>query len=201
MIWSDTHKFIFFSYPKTGSESVRRALRRYNERPIGKVTRLIRPPLFSHIPPREVSIPRGYRCVSFVRHPYARLASLYTMISQNDRLWRRFGPPPFEEWLSALDPNDPSVNGPTHQAWRQYGGCGAQYWLQDTKGRQLVNDIYRLEDMPEQWPALCDTLGIDPMFFPHRNASKAPAAAITPRAARIMQDKYAYDFERFGYDR
>lgn len=199
MIWCDTHKFVFFSYPKTGSESVRRALRHYSEREVGKVTRLRRPELFAHKPPRDVILPRGYKAVTFVRHPYDRLRSLYSMIAQNDRLWRRFGPPSFYDWIAALDPNNPTANGPAHQAWRQYGACGAQYWLHTPSGQPKLR-AYRLEDMPAQWPDLCDWLGVPLTNFPHRNISKLTPPALDTRSAELIAHKYAYDFGRFGYD-
>lgn len=199
MIWFDTYKFVFFSYPKTGSESVRRAWRRYSERDIGKVTRLQRPELFAHKPPRDVTLPRGYRAITFVRHPYDRLRSLYAMICQNDRLWRRFGPPPFHDWVAALDPNDPRANGPAHQAWRQYGGCGAHYWLHTPRGQPKVR-AYRLEDMPARWPELCEGLGLPLSNFPHRNIGKTAPPTLDERSAKVIRDAYAYEFERFGYD-
>lgn len=93
MVISHTHKFIFFSNPKTGSESVREVLSPYAEEEIVSYQEVNKMrPFYSHMSPLEVKTEfesRGlnydeYYKFMFTRNPFERLVSLYEMIYRHD---------------------------------------------------------------------------------------------------------------------
>lgn len=200
MIWCDSRQFVYYSFPKTASESVRHALAAYNERSIGVKSRWwFTPRLYAHIAPRLVQPPLGYFRLTMVRHPYARLCSLYAMICRVDRTWRLLGPPDFEFWLEGLCPTTPKANGPAHQGWRQYGGCSAYYWTHDASGALLVDHVIKLEELAQNWTSLLHRLDLPPAQLPHMNANNAPPPHLSARAKSIILEKYTQDFEVFDY--
>jgi hypothetical protein len=93
MVISHTYKFIFFSNPKTGSESVREVLSPHAEEEIVSYQEVNEMrPFYSHMSPLEVKREfesRGlnydeyYRFI-FIRNPFERLVSLYEMIYRHD---------------------------------------------------------------------------------------------------------------------
>ncbi len=93
MIISHKHKFIFFSNPKTGSESVREVLGPFGDEEIVSYPAVnSNQPFYSHMPPKEVKTifeSRGinyneYFKFVFTRNPFEKLVSLYEMIYRND---------------------------------------------------------------------------------------------------------------------
>jgi|GEM_PF-952826 len=95
MIISHKYKFIFFSNPKTGSESVREVLGPFGDEEIVSY-QAVNPsqPFYSHMPPKEVKTifeSRGinydeYFKFVFTRNPFEKLVSLYEMIYRNDTM-------------------------------------------------------------------------------------------------------------------
>src|SRR5690606_27928408 len=115
---SHRYKFIFFSFPKTGSESVRELLDPYSDiRGIPYWNISEENPFYSHISPAEVKAifqKNGwdydeYFKFTFVRNPWARLVSLYNMIyftkpadsfySKLKTVLLKPKPPSFRDWL------------------------------------------------------------------------------------------------------
>jgi len=93
MIVSHTYKFIFFSNPKTGSESVRAMLAPFQEVEVVPFVRQGSERVFyPHMRPveaRSIFEERGwtfeeYVKLVFVRNPWARLVSLYEMIGSHE---------------------------------------------------------------------------------------------------------------------
>lgn len=213
MIVSHSRRLVFFSNPKTGSESLRALLSPHNEervRPWRERSRLY--PFYPHMSPAEaraVFRARGwdfeaYRRVTVIRNPYSRLVSLYRMIRAVDRLWQmrdRAGlpVPDFTDWLRATRPHGRGGGGRRHQRWRRYGAWSARSWTQGADGAPLVTDILRLEDLPEALPPLLDELGLPHAPLPELN--RRPATDWTgwydaPTAALVAR-RYAWDLERF----
>lgn len=173
MIINHDRGFVFFSAPKTGSESIRALLAPYNQeqiRPWAKTTR--DHPFYPHMPPRDAEVcfsAKGwdfssYQRISCVRNPYARLVSLYRMIVEVDRGWRirtRFGlRPSFAQWLKAVRPDGRGGGGRNHQRWRRYGAWSAQAWLHNHDECLLVDHVLRLEDINIALPRLLAKLSL-----------------------------------------
>ena len=216
MIISHTHRFIFFSNPKTGSESVRALLAPLNEEPIGAWRdRTTKNPFYAHMSPAEAQISfaakrwpfEDYRRVTCVRNPYPRLVSLYRMIADVDGLWRwrrrmGLGQTSFSRWLHETQPYGPGGGGRIHQRWRRYGTWSAQTWTTNAQGARLVTDILRLEHLDRELPVLLAEMGLPVRAqLGHVNArSKTDWSHwYSPQARALVADRYAWDLKRFSY--
>ena len=214
MIISHRHKFIFFSFPKTGSESVRALLAPYNEVPILPWRDCgVRTPFYPHMPPEEVANAfaakqwdfEAYRRITCTRNPYPRLVSLYRMICQVDGIWRlgaRFGMRPgFERWLAHTRPDGTGGGGRAHQRWRRYGTWSAQRWSRDAGGRNLITDMLQLETANDTLPKLLQDLGLPPAALPRLNHRPATDWAVwfNQRTSGLVAQRYAWDMENLNY--
>jgi len=208
MIISHRHKFVFFSFPKTGSESVRTLLAPYNEVAIAPWRS--RTPFYPHMPPVEVAeafAQKGwdfdsYRRITCVRNPYTRLVSLYRMIRQVDGFWRLGLRPDFARWLGRIRVEGRGGGGRQHQRWRRFGTWSAQHWTRNANGHNLVDDILRLEDLSTTLPPLLDQLGLPAAPLPHLNqrAGSDWTDWYTPKTRQRVTQLYAWDFTHLGYN-
>lgn len=216
MIISHTHRFIFFSNPKTGSESLRAFLSPLNEEPIGAWRdRTTQHPFYAHMSPAEAQISFAakrwpfddYRRITCVRNPYPRLVSLYRMIADVDGVWKLrrkmgLGQISFARWLHGVEAYGAGGGGRVHQRWRRYGTWSAQAWTTDAQGARLVTDILRLEHLDTELPALLDDMNL-PLAsrLTHKNARPATdwTTWYSPRARALVAKRYAWDLQRFNY--
>ena len=182
---SHRHRFIFFSNPKTGSESVRKLLDPFSD--IAGVPyweRTPEQPFYSHIRPIEVRAlfeERGwdysnYFKFTFVRNPWARLVSLYEMIhasrSSGSKLLGRArssllqltrGHPTtagFQRWVRTIKTTGSGAGGPANQRWQQYGSYTLRAYAGDENGVLLVDDVVRLEDARSRIPGILEKIGL-----------------------------------------
>ena len=216
MIISHAHRFVFFSNPKTGSESLRALLEPYNEVPVRpwRETTLAQP-FYPHMPPRE-ALPvfrangwdwEGYRRITCVRNPYPRLVSLYRMIAEVDGVWKLrarlgLGVPSFARWLAATRPEGRGGGGRSHQRWRRYGTWSAGAWTHDAHGRRLVTDTLRLERLADELPEVLADLGLPrDLSLPHVNARPATdwRGWYDGATHGLVARRYAWDLRNFHY--
>ena len=206
---SHRYEFIFFSNPKTGSESVRALLNPYSD--ITDVKYLKRTPdnpFYSHIRPVEMRAlfeDRGwtfdtYRKFVFVRNPWARLVSLYKMIKRTKR-FARLG---FSNWLDSIEPNGIGGGGADHQRWRRYGTYSIKAFVGDDSGNSLVDDVIRLEDIDQDLPDLLHRIGISnailaPVPHVNRGSTGDYRKFYTAEDVALVREKYSYDIDHFGY--
>ncbi|QDC11296.1 sulfotransferase family protein [Oceanicola sp. D3] len=217
VIISHSKKFIFFSNPKTGSESVRDMLNEYNEEPVGVYrTRSRETPFYSHMSPRDtqkVFRERGlnfdsYFKFTFVRNPYRRLVSLYEMIIEVDgveKMKRRLGfqPVAFSRWLRGIDTKGHGGGGRRHQKWRQYGTWSIDAWEAGANGRPAVDEVIKLEDIKEKLPDLFQRIGVelrDSITHNNRRVAKDPLDYYKPKDIELVRQKYQSDLTRFRYE-
>lgn len=187
MIICHSRRFILFSCPKTGSESLRAALAPWAEEPVRPWRQTSAAmPFHPHMPPvalaavfavqgRDLS---AYRRVSVIRDPFRRMVSLYRMIAAVDGVWRarrRLGlhDPGFADWLAGTRPDGRGGGGRRHQRWRRYGAWSAWAWGHDLAGRPLITDWLRLDRLAQDWPDLMRDLDLPPDPPPHLNARPA----------------------------
>jgi hypothetical protein len=206
---SHRHKFVFFSSPKTGSESMRALLD-----PLSDVRDVQFPratpafPFYSHIRPIEVKAAFDrfgwryddyYRFV-FVRNPWQRLASLYQMVRRlNPRFGRSFG-----DWLRATRPYGIGGGGPDAARWLKYGTYSLDAYAGDGNGRLLVDEVFRLEDMasvPERLRARGIPLAAHTLVPWVNQAETAPdlGQLYTPELIELVGERYAKEIAEFGY--
>ena len=132
---------------------------------------------------------------TLVRNPFDRVASLYSFRVKTGQTGMGDGHIGFEDWLfECFDRGNPHYRDKP----RFFLPC--HDWLVDAEGRMLVDNVFRLEEMPQAWPVIQRRTGIDAPLA-HVNASRsagrgpdwsAPARALVARV-------FARDFETFGY--
>lgn len=211
---SHRYRFIFFAFPKTGSESVRQLLDPVSD-VRGEQEHLISPgagpelKLPNHIAPHAVQLAfakRGwpfedYFRFVFVRNPWARLVSLYRMIEKVEEGRFRM---PFDEWLIATRPDGHGgVAGHSHdRLWARYGAYALDNYVAGPDGRRMVDTVFRLEDI-DALPGLLRARGIPvETEMPRVNAKRRvelDAYYTNESLRRLVAERYAQDIEEFGY--
>ena len=206
---SHRYRFVFFSNPKTGSESVRKILDPYSDIasvPFSEITP--DSPFYSHISPREVrDIFRArewrfddYARFTCVRNPWARMVSLYEMVKRTSP-----DPGPFAEWLETVQTDGEGLGGNPKQTWRKYGSYTIENYVRDADGTPLVDTVLRLEELSSKLPQLLKELGIptgEQAPIKHINAHKhrPHTEYYSPQTIDRVHDMYQSDIERFGYE-
>jgi hypothetical protein len=145
---------------------------------------------------------KDYFKFSVVRDPVARAFSCF-----NDKYARRDGHGNTEKWkkplLKLLGRQDltffewlafictvPETHSDLH--WR------SQYFaLHDTSGQQLVDAVYRLEQLPQHLDEISEKLGA-PIQLQKLNATKG-AREHEAEAKEMLRQRYESDFIAFGY--
>jgi hypothetical protein len=176
---SHKNKFIFFSFPKTGSESVRLILDPFSDvRVVTYVERSLDNPFYSHMTPLEVLAvfeAKGWDFYSYsrilvVRNPWARLVSMYEMIYRNPL--KKYYRPSFKKWLFSIDNKELGGGGKDSEKWKRYGTYSVDNFSSDFCGNRLVSDIIKLEEMQDKFPQLLARLnlpGLEDVKLPHIN--------------------------------
>jgi hypothetical protein len=218
---SHRFRFIFFSFPKTGSVSVRRALDPVSEikstreglipgrRAIrGEDGQWLIP---GHIAPRDLRTVfeqegwpfDDYFKFTFVRNPWSRLVSLYRMVQEN-----RPGAPPFGEWLLQTKPGGEgaATTDGLPYLWEQYGTYTLDNFVCDENGKRLVDQVFRLEDIA-LFPEAMRKRGI-PLKLTQKGtvprSNNKPAVDLdayyaSPAFRAVVAARYAKDIKEFGY--
>lgn len=144
---------------------------------------------------------------SFVRNPWDRLVSWWSMID-NSRDYVDPAQPPniffgyvleraksFEEFLLRCDDEIVDSDGSKNIFRNQID------YLVDDDGTIIVDFIGRFERLQEGFDEISSRLGRAPVALPRTNASEHAAYSeyYTPATAAIVARRYARDIEQFGY--
>ena len=164
MIVSHKHRFIFFSNPKTGSESVRSLLEGFQEVEVIPFrihkSESVFYPHMSPLEAKKAFRERGwdfndYFKFVFTRNPYARLPSIYEMIKRSRDSKTELGlkrrvmltlsrPKPykgkleFKYWLETIETSAKGGGGLDSDRWRKYGTYTLNSYVSDKIGRAHV---------------------------------------------------------------
>lgn len=200
---SHRYKFVFFSNPKTGSESVRLMLDPYSDIKCVRLSECTPDfPFYDHMTPlelRDVFHQRGwhfdeYYRFTFVRNPWARLVSVYAAILDRgfagrlrdlanaaSRLVRGRDRAPdvegFRRWVREVETSGRGGGGKPHHRFRRKGTWSIAAFTGDGQGGELVNEVIRLEDAADRLPALAHELHLpdaDRLRLPHVNVHRHP---------------------------
>lgn len=209
---SHRYRFVYFSIPKTASESVRRLLDPLSDEEIRTYrTRTARHPLYSHMRPVEFADLAqggglelaGYFRFATVRNPFARLVSLYRMAKRDGQVGL---PGPFRDWVETLDPSG-RRDAHVSLKWYAHGVMSMSAFLSDADGVLLVDRVYRIEDELETLRAdLAHRVGEAAVGarVPVINAAPRPSPWRSyyddPQTVATVLTRYGEDFDRFGYD-
>lgn len=206
---SHKNKFIFFSNPKTGSESLREMLTPYSDIldvPFREITD--ENPFYSHITPKEMKLifdERGWKFEEYykivcARNPFNRLVSLYEMIY---RKWPL--KPPFHLWLKSTKVKGSGGGGKKQDRWRMYGTYSLRNFISDDEGKILVDKVICLEKFNEEIPELFKTLNIDlPQDFKVvkknvRKRKKKVTDYYSEQSKKIVLERYKWEIESYNY--
>lgn len=206
MIISHQHRFVFVAVPKTGTHSVRQALREYlspddleqaglfvNKRfPIEELAAI----RHGHLSLRQVRPHLGeqafasYFKFAFVRNPFDRFVSYCAFMTRETGAFARLPRQVMHEVLFQMRPMDHVLFRPQHEL------------LVDDDGALLADEIGRVEQMQESYDRVCARIGI-----PSRTLDKVNATPPRGDYRRFYDDQliegvadlYRRDLELFGY--
>jgi hypothetical protein len=206
MIVSHQHKFIFAAVPKTGTHSVRQALRVHlgpedaeqvglfvNKRvPYAELAAMRHGHLgLAQVRPHLGEAAFGsYFKFGFVRNPFARFVSYCAFRTREGDLFQR-NPQAVMELLAVTDP-------PVAHILFQ-----PQYTvLADGEGPLLADMVGRVEDMQGSYDAICARIGIPSQALERVNGTSHGdyRKYYTPALIDAVAARYARDLELFGYE-
>lgn len=205
MIISHRHRFIFVAIPKTGTHSVRRALRAHladddleqvglfvNKRfPFSELESIGH----GHItlqqvrPHMEASQFQDYYKFAFIRNPYDRFVSYCAFMSRKSG---RFAADPrgfMKQVVFDVRPMEHVLYKPQH------------YFLVDVDGRLLTDYVGRVENMQASYDAACARLGLPSTGLERVNGSSRGdyREYYDAELLEAVSALYAVDLEMFGY--
>jgi hypothetical protein len=196
---SESHKLVFVHIQKTGGSTVHRLLQE----------RI--PDIRTKAPRHEVAI-RGmpeldawdeYYKFAFVRNPWDRLVSWYSMVTKFPRggneLWRyvRNNSSTFKEFIYNCTDEVEIRKGVYYSfTYNQLD------YVTDENGNLLVDFIGRLENFDEDVQKVFNRIGIGLETVPHKNRSKHQhySTFYTPDTEMIVRERFKRDIEYFGYE-
>lgn len=205
MILSHRHRFIFFAVPKTGTHSVRRALRAHlgaeDQEQVGLFERkaLPYPELAAirhgHISAREAQpvlgpdVFGGYFKFAFVRNPFDRFVSYCAFISRDSGEFHAAPGAFMRRILREASPQQAPLFRAQHE------------FLVDAEGRLAMDQIGRTEEMQDAYAAICRRLELPAIALDrvnsstHRDFREYYDAELVER----VSDVYRRDLDLFGY--
>jgi hypothetical protein len=205
MIISYQHQFIFFAVPKTGTHSIRQALRLHmgpaDLEQVGLfVTKRFPFPEFANVPHGHINA-REIRPVlgderfgqlfkfAFVRNPYERFVSFCAFMT---RQTNEFKQQPRAVMKSII----------TSPSTLNHLLCRPQYeFLVDDAGRLAMDFVGRNEHMQASYDSICAKLGIPSQPLGRANASQHRPWQdyYDDELVRLVGNVYWRDLELFGY--
>lgn len=205
MIISTTHRFIFFAVPKTGTHSVRQALRPHladeDMEQVGLFVqkRFPYPELSAighgHLGVQQVrpvlgdAVFAGYFKFAFVRNPYDRFISYCAFMSRQTGQFEASPRAFMRHVIRDQPPLQHILFRPQHEM------------LCDAEGRLAMDMVGRVEAMQADYDAICARIGIPSVPLGQVNASShRPYAEYYDDELRaLVASMYARDLDLFGY--
>lgn len=205
VIISHKHRFMFFPVPKTGTHSVRGALRAHlGEDDLEQVglfvhKRLPFPELAAlnhgHLGVTQIKPIFGaerfteYFKFAFVRNPYARFVSYCAFMSRQSQVFETQATAFMKHVIGELRPFDHVLFRPQHEM------------LCDENGELAMDFIGRVERMQADYDRVCERVGIPTAPLERVNASRHHhhSEYYDDELKAWVADFYRRDLELFGY--
>ena len=214
MLISDSRRALFVHVPKTGGVSVGVTFRRCCDDARSKAPD-VTPPLGRHAPYERIlrAEPQtlDYWSFAFVRNPWARMVSWWSMISDWDREWGPSSGKPQGAEAERMRGNDVWRAAAAYDGFEEFvlrgtdelprvGRPQVDYLRSPTFERE-VDFVGRTETFAEDLVEVERRLGGTPTPTPHRN--KSPHSIYRDYFSDVARDKvaavYAADLEAFDY--
>jgi chondroitin 4-sulfotransferase 11 len=204
MLISWTHGFLFVHIQKTGGQSIERLLRSH----VPDVARHLGTHDHALWAKRQMSAEEWQRLFrfAFVRNPWDRLVSWYTMIreqadlsppSQLNRLWQYVlsNASNFREFLERCTDTIEDTDGVKSFAYNQLD------YIADENGQVIVDFIGRFESFSKDVAEVARHLKIEKYELPSENKSQHDhySEYYTADTKRLVAKRYARDIEYFDY--
>ncbi len=197
---SEDRKLAFVHIQKTGGSTLDRLLRAHvhDMRMVGQSRHE-----FALRGARELPNWDEYFRFAFVRNPWSRLVSWYSMVTKfrrsGNELWRyvRDNSSNFEEFIRFCTDEVKISEGVYYSfAYNQLD------YVTDENGALLVDFIGRLENFDEDVQKVFGRFGIEVETVPHRNRSRHThySAFYTPELEEIVRERFKRDIDHFGYE-
>lgn len=206
MIISHQHRFVFAAIPKTGTHSVRQALRDHlsaddleqvglfvNKRfPFEELAAI----KHGHISLEQIRPFLGeqafadYFKFAFVRNPFDRFVSYCAFMTRADGAFLKNPQQVMRYILFQARPLQHVLFQPQHT------------FVTDAQGRLLADRIGRVEDMQASYDAICERIGIPTASLGQVNSSRRGSYRdyYDPALIDGVADFYQRDLELFGYE-
>lgn len=208
MLLSESKKFLFVHIQKTAGTSLTRHLKQH----IPDITPVLRPhdPISSAEKQLQMSLGQYFKA-AFVRNPFDRLVSWYSMIEHHGVLLtekeKRETPCYNKIWQHVLSESNNfeefilnCQHAEDRSGWKPFLYNQIDY-LKDTSGQINADFIGRFENITQDIAKLCRVLGITETKIPHTNKSTHAnyRAYYSPHTRAIIEQRFALDLEYFGY--
>jgi hypothetical protein len=196
---SDSRKVVFVHIQKTGGITVHRLL---NER-IPDLRRIVARHGFARLGMDELDDWDEYFKFAFVRNPWDRLVSWYSMVTtmpkDGNELWRYVhdNSSNFEEFIYNCTDEVEIKDGVRYSfAYNQLD------YVTDDHGNLLVDFIGRLENFDKDIQEAFRRIGFELEAVPHKNRSghRHYSTFYTPDTELIVRERFKRDIEYFGYE-
>jgi len=193
---SDSHKFAFYHYPKTGGSSITAALAPYLKYPI-------------NVPPTEQGGWQGRHHIDGIQHVPLKWV---TITPPDDYLKAVFIRNPFEIVVSAWNIDQMPFDKFVHEeiSTRQHPSLRNTILesITDESGIVQTDFIGRHENMEADWKRFCWTVGLPKLKLPYRNIKelkwnrpKNPdyRTHYTHYSREVVERVFGNDLKYFGY--
>lgn len=206
MIISHRHRFIFAAVPKTGTHSVRQALREHMSRDdIEQVGLFVN----KRFPYEELAAIRhghlslaqvrphvgdeafsSYFKFAFVRNPFDRFVSYCAFMTRDRDVFQRAPQAVMHHFLFVAPPERHILFQPQYTV------------LADAAGNLLTDMIGRVEEMQASYDAICARIGVPTRALDQINGSKRGdyRQYYDEASKRGVAQRYACDLELLGYE-
>ncbi len=199
MFVSDSHKLVFVHIQKTGGITVDRLL---NER-IPDLRGIVARHGFASWGMDELDDWDEYFKFAFVRNPWDRLVSWYSMVTtmprEGNELWRYVhdNSSTFEEFIYNCT-DEVEIKEGVHYSF----AYNQLDYVTDEHGNMLVDFIGRLENFDEDIQEVFRRIGFELEAVPHKNRSghQHYSTFYTPETEMIVRERFKRDIEYFGYE-
>jgi sulfotransferase famil protein/sulfotransferase family protein len=196
---SESHKLIFVHIQKTGGVTVDRLL---NER-IPDLRGLVARHGFASQGMDQVDEWNEYFKFAFVRNPWDRLVSWYTMVTSFPRagneLWHyvHANSSTFEEFIYNCT-DEVEIKEGVHYSF----AYNQLDYVTDEQGNLLVDFIGRLETFDKDVQEVFRRIGYELETVPHKNRSghQHYSTFYTPETEMVVRERFERDIEYFGYE-
>ena len=206
MIISHRHRFIFTAIPKTGTHSVRQALREHmgpedHEQVRLFVEKRLPYPELARIGHGHISLAElrpvlgeeafaSYFKFEFVRNPFDRFVSYCAFATSREGSFARDPKAVMRHFLFTAPPTHHMVFRPQHS------------FMTDADGKLLTDEIGRVEEMQPSYDAICTRIGIPSTPLGRVNSSRHEdyRSYYDDQLIDGVKRIYGRDLELFGYE-